>query len=66
MSEVRVIARFVANKGNEDQLKNLLQGMLTPHLPSLVANGTNFTNQTPEAAFTCMRLGKARRRLINT
>jgi quinol monooxygenase YgiN len=30
MSKVRVIARFIANKGKEDQLKALLQGMLTP------------------------------------
>ena len=32
MSEVRVIARFVASQGQEDQLKTLLQGMLTPTL----------------------------------
>jgi quinol monooxygenase YgiN len=30
MAEIRVIARFVARKGNEDQLRTLLQGMLTP------------------------------------
>ncbi len=30
MSEVRVIARFVAGKGKEDQLKALLQSMLKP------------------------------------
>ncbi len=30
MTEVRVIARFVASKGKEDQLKTLLQSMLTP------------------------------------
>ena len=30
MSEVRVIARFVASQGKEDQLKTLLQGMLAP------------------------------------
>ncbi len=30
MSEVRVIARFVASKGKKDQLRTLLQGMLTP------------------------------------
>lgn len=30
MSEVRVIARFVASQGKEDQLGTLLQGMLTP------------------------------------
>ena len=30
MAEVRVIARFVALKGKEDQLKALLQGMLVP------------------------------------
>jgi quinol monooxygenase YgiN len=30
MTEVRVIARFVASKGKEDQLRALLQGMLTP------------------------------------
>ena len=30
MAEIRVIARFVARKGNEDQLKTLLQSMLTP------------------------------------
>jgi quinol monooxygenase YgiN len=30
MAEVRVIARSVARKGKEDQLRALLQGMLTP------------------------------------
>ena len=30
MAEVRVIARAVARKGKEDQLKALLQGMLAP------------------------------------
>jgi len=30
MSEVRVIARFVASQGKEDQLKTLLQGMIAP------------------------------------
>jgi quinol monooxygenase YgiN len=30
MSEVRVIARSVARKGKEDQLRPLLQGMLVP------------------------------------
>jgi quinol monooxygenase YgiN len=30
MAEIRVIARFVARKGNEDQLSTLLQSMLTP------------------------------------
>ena len=30
MNEVRVIARAVARKGKEDQLKALLQGMLAP------------------------------------
>ena len=30
MAEVRVIARFVARKGKEDQLRALLQGMLAP------------------------------------
>ena len=30
MSEVLIIARFVASQGKEDQLKALLQGMLTP------------------------------------
>jgi quinol monooxygenase YgiN len=30
MSEVLVIARFVARKGKEEQLRGMLQGMLTP------------------------------------
>jgi quinol monooxygenase YgiN len=30
MTKVRVIARAVARKGKEDQLKELLQGMLAP------------------------------------
>ena len=30
MSEVRVIARSVAGRGKEDQLRSLLQGMLVP------------------------------------
>jgi quinol monooxygenase YgiN len=30
MNKVRVIARAVARKGKEDQLRNLLQGMLAP------------------------------------
>ena len=30
MTEVRVIARFVARKGKEDQLRAVLQGMLAP------------------------------------
>lgn len=30
MAEVRVIARFVARKGKETQLRALLQGMLAP------------------------------------
>jgi quinol monooxygenase YgiN len=30
MGEIRVIARFVASKGNEDQLRTLLQSMLSP------------------------------------
>src|SRR2546421_3472287 len=30
MAEVRVIARFVARKGKEDQLRVLLQSMLSP------------------------------------
>jgi quinol monooxygenase YgiN len=30
MAEIRVIARFLARKGKEDQLRALLQGMLTP------------------------------------
>jgi len=30
MAEVRVIARFVARKGKENQLRALLQGMLAP------------------------------------
>jgi len=30
MAEIRVIARFVARKGNEAQLRTLLQSMLTP------------------------------------
>jgi quinol monooxygenase YgiN len=29
MAQVRVVARFVARKGEEDQLRALLQGMLT-------------------------------------
>jgi quinol monooxygenase YgiN len=32
MTKVRVIARAVARKGKEDQLKELLQGMLAPTL----------------------------------
>ncbi len=32
MSEVRVIARFAASQGQEDGLKTLLQGMLSPTL----------------------------------
>jgi hypothetical protein len=34
MTKVRVIARAVARKGKEDQLRNLLQGMLAPSVPS--------------------------------
>jgi len=30
MAEVRVIARFVARRGREDQLRELLRGMLAP------------------------------------
>jgi len=30
MAEVRVIARFVARKGKEDQLRAVLKGMLAP------------------------------------
>lgn len=30
MAEVRVIARFAARKGKEDQLRELLEGMLAP------------------------------------
>ena len=30
MTEVRVIARSVVRKGNEDELRRLLQGMLVP------------------------------------
>jgi quinol monooxygenase YgiN len=30
MAKVHVIARFVAREGNENQLRALLQGMLTP------------------------------------
>lgn len=30
MAEIRVIARFVAREGNEDQLRTLLQSMLAP------------------------------------
>jgi quinol monooxygenase YgiN len=30
MTEVRVIARSLARKGNEDELRKLLQGMLVP------------------------------------
>ncbi len=30
MANVHVIARFVAREGNENQLRSLLQGMLTP------------------------------------
>ena len=30
MAKVHVIARFAAREGKEDQLKGLLQGMLTP------------------------------------
>ena len=30
MAEVPVIARFVARKGKEDELRSLLQGMLVP------------------------------------
>jgi hypothetical protein len=30
MNEVRVIARSVARKGKEDQLRTLLKGMLVP------------------------------------
>jgi quinol monooxygenase YgiN len=30
MTEIRVIARSVARKGNEDELRRLLQGMLVP------------------------------------
>jgi quinol monooxygenase YgiN len=30
MAEIRVIARFVARQGREDQLRELLRGMLAP------------------------------------
>jgi len=30
MAEVRVIAKFVARKGKENQLRSLMQGMLAP------------------------------------
>lgn len=30
MNEVRVIARFVAKAGKEDELRNLLQGLVAP------------------------------------
>ena len=38
MSEVLVIARFVARKGKEEQLKALLQSMLTPTRAELGCN----------------------------
>ena len=38
MVEVRVIARFVARKGSEDQLRTLLRGMLTATRAELGCN----------------------------
>ena len=45
MAEVLVIARSVARKGKEDQLRALLQGMLVPTRPNRDVGRVNFTNQ---------------------
>jgi len=66
MAEVRVIARAVARKGKEDQLKALLQGMLVLRTPNRDAGCMNYTSQASGGVFTSTNCGKVRLRLSNT
>jgi quinol monooxygenase YgiN len=66
MTEVRVIARAVARKGKEDQLKALLQGMLAPTHAEPGCRLYEFTSQASGGVFTSTNCGKVRLRLSNT
>jgi quinol monooxygenase YgiN len=66
MSEVRVIARFVASQGKEDQLGTLLQGMLTPTRAELGCERYELYGSDTVGRFYCTKPGKAKQRLINT
>ena len=66
MAEIRVIARAVARKGKESQLRELLRGMLAPTRAESDVNCTNSTSQTRKAASISTRHGKARPPSIST
>ena len=66
MAEVRVIARAVARKGKEDQLKALLQGMLAPTHAEPGCRLYELYESGDRGVFTSTNCGKVRLRLSNT
>ena len=66
MAEVHVIARAVARKGKEDQLKALLQGMLAPTHAEPGCRIYELYESGERGRFTSANCGKVRLRLSNT
>ena len=66
MAEVRVIARALAQRGSEDQLRALLRGMLAPTRAESGCNLYDSTSQSRRDASTSTKYGKAKLRSINT
>ena len=67
MSEVRVIARSVAHRGSESQLRELLRGMLAPtRAESGWAICMKLDESDSEGRFIFLKYGRVKPLLINT
>jgi len=66
MAEVRVIAKFVARKGKEKQLRELLRGMLAPTHAEAGCKSMTCMSQIRRGGFTSTKFGRAKRRSIDT
>jgi hypothetical protein len=65
MAEVYVIARSVARKGKEDQLRELLRGMLAPTRAESGCKLYELYESDRRGASIFTKYGKAKRRSIN-
>lgn len=66
MAEVRVIARFAARKGKENQLRALLQGMLAPTRAEPGCKLYELYESDSRGASIYAKHGKVELRLIDT
>ena len=66
MSEVRVIARSVARRGSENQLRELLRGMLAPTRAEAGCKLYELYESDSGGAFIFMKYGRVKLLLINT